>query len=312
MSKKGKSMGGNNLKLTKKEEVILDLANSGDYSIKDISKYTNKSMRTVYRYIRNIKQKGWEIKPKTKMSQKGGHISQKCDKFWRYHNLHFLCKPYYFYPRYKKYLGTINLKRGNWLISIHKDVVEFRLRAKIDFRDTDLWNCSQKARRDFNKCLAYTSNKIGFEYSKDNKSSLKCVNGHIAQVKGDISVNLKGKPIHIRGDDGLIWFEIDLSTGELEEEYRHPKHHINHAEMLKPHLNAMVDPKSMTVLELQESLNVLVNNQVRYAENINSHINAIQLLGKSVQELTDAVKKRDRKINKLEARLNQRTLKDWR
>jgi biotin operon repressor len=120
-----KSYIGNNQKLTKKESEVLDLMNSNSYTKEDIANRLKISKSMLYRYMRKLNKKGWEISSGNERSQKRVHVSPK-SKLWRYHNLHFVIKPYYFFPRYKKLIGSMEIKHGSWLVSLHRNVIEFQ------------------------------------------------------------------------------------------------------------------------------------------------------------------------------------------
>jgi hypothetical protein len=181
---------------------------------------------------------------------------------------------------------------------------------KHDFKDIDEWECIRKTREDFNKRLHYVSQQYGFEYIKDKKVSIKCVNGHLAQENGDMAHNCEETHLLITGDDGKAWFEIDTSF-EREEEYRHPKHHIDDKIVIGRHLNAFRDnPKSMTLPEIEKNYVNALNLVHKYAEAIELHLDVEERKLSTEQKTQETLDKIDDTLKKFVSALSNKKLND--
>jgi hypothetical protein len=266
-------MGKGFIKLSKNQEIILDYVNSGSYTVDDICKEGKWTRNYVNKVVRKLQKFGWDIKweniGKTKNSRSPykeypvspyNKKTAENNRLWRYHNLHFVITPYHKYPRYQQNIGITDVPHGDWLVSVHKDIVEVQLRQQHDIKDVERWQCIEMTRDNFNKKLAYVANLYGFEYEKDKKTAIVCVNGHLAQENSDVAETRQGTHLLLYGEDGRAWFEIDTSHVQ-EHEYRHPQQHVQDSEVLEKHFNALRNQRVPTLEEVWRLVSFLVKDR---------------------------------------------------
>lgn len=177
-------------------------------------------------------------------SSKLGGVSQKRssdEMFWRLHNLHFVIKPFYFYPRYERMrdsLGGYSIEYRDWTVTFHEEVIEVREKKFHDFRDKDKFKSLAKGSDSFNRTLRELESKYGFIAGKEGKANIRLVDHHLAHVNSDFSKNVADdEHILIKGFDGKVWLCFDKSTGIKEEEYVHSKRAVSDSEIMSPMLN---------------------------------------------------------------------------
>ena len=183
-------------------------------------------------------------------------------KKWRFHALHFVITPYYFYPRYEK----IRTEKGNWGISwrewtikLNPGMVEVQLKPQEDFSDTDKWRAIEKAQHSLNRSLLELSERFGFEVWKEGKANIRLVNQHFAQSPSELGKASKGF-IQVRGYDNRVWFQVDKSKG-WEHEYIHADRALMDSEKIEPYLNDMLYSQPPTMSQLSKLLEGAVNIQ---------------------------------------------------
>ena len=216
--------------LTKKEQEILDLINSNEYSIKDIAKRRGTSVQTVYYFIKKLNKKGWKISTKRLLLKNRGVVPSIFEKqklnIWRYHALQFEIKPYYFFPRYhefRKKQGNRCMSYSNWRVILYKTKVIIWLKAGVDFKDKERYTAVENAEHSFNKVLFEIANRYGFEYEKNKQVNIKLLKHHLAYTNPDEfdSITKDNVFVTYRGKDGKIFLQYDRSKGVKEREYVH-------------------------------------------------------------------------------------------
>lgn len=185
-----------------------------------------------------------EIKQKEGTSKKVGVLTQKPEKmgskFWRFHALHFLIYPYYFFPRYhrtRSERGTHYFTHRDWKVNIHEDTIELVLRKGFDFAHVDKWEALQMAQESLNRALWELSNKLGFKYAKEGRIAVKLVKQHLANTNSPLAKSQKGQYIKIKGTDGKVWLIIDKSKGIMEHEFVHTGRELSDSETIAAVLN---------------------------------------------------------------------------
>ncbi len=283
----------NDKKLTKKEAEILYLANVECFTNKQIAISRGITERYVRKVIQNIKKKGLYEAGRNNSSVLGGGVSkkeQKNSKFWRLHKLHFVVSPYYFFPRYHKMrqaLGGYAISYRDWSITFHEKVVEFQLKALVDFRDPDKWKALDKGSEAFQRSLREVASKYGFAFEKEGRASIKLVDHHLAYTNSDFSAAVKEDYLAIRGEDGKIWFTCDRSKGLREHEYTHSQRAVSDSEKIEPYLNDMLYNDPPTISEIMVLLKDVVSNQKELSAGLVSILKLIKPPGlKDKEEIT--------------------------
>lgn len=125
-----------------------------------------------------------------------------------------------------------------------------------------------------------------------HKSRFKVSRQHYALVKNALAKQYdeEGKRLHCYTGDGL-WFIIDNSFNLHEAETIHPKTAVKDNEKIQNFFNGIKKHEGFTPDFINDSIGKVTNNQIMFAENMKSHISAVQKLGAAVEELSKEVKK---------------------
>lgn len=233
--------------LTETQREVLYLYNVEGLTTDQIATRRGTSKRAARKMVQKLREKGLlnlanvQEKITPPPCQPKRNFSAK--KFWRLHNLHFVCNPYYFTPKYHRViedLGNEGVYYRKWLLKFHKDMVELQLRSDRDFRAGDKWACLRKMREDLHKTLFEVGNKYGFRVFKEGKCNVRLVNQHLALTNSELSQEYEENHLLIRDSrDGKVYFEIDNSLGMREHEYRHPVKAVQDSEVFEPFFNSL-------------------------------------------------------------------------
>jgi predicted DNA-binding protein (UPF0251 family) len=256
--------GNNVVELTVLQHEIYKLFFVEKMTEKQIALRRGTSQQAINRVILQLKRKGiqdvvcCENTPPVNMKELASPTSsgKTTLKLWRFHALHFVIKPYYFFPRYHR----IRLEKGNyginyreWVIKLHPDMVELQLRGNEDFASEDKWESTRKAEASFNRTLRELMESYGFKVWKEKKANIRLVNQNLAQNPSELSQATENF-IQVRGEDGKVWLQVDKSKG-WEHEYTHPERALGDSELLEPYLNDMIynSPPTMSFITSQLS-----------------------------------------------------------
>ena len=309
---KVQSQGVVEQKLTPSEQDVLYMLTKEFLTVKQISNRRGTTIYNTYRFIRKLKKKGCFYstgsigsKSAPPISIKGSKNNQIITKLWRYHALHFVIKPYYFYPRYhktRKELGNYGIPYRDWTIKLHPDMVEIQLKALVDFSSPDKWGATKKAEESFNKSLIEISNKFGFHVWNEGKANIKLVNHHLARNPSEIANARDGAYLTAKAIDGKIWFSIDKSKG-AEHEYQHPDRALTDSEIVEPHLNDWLynNPPILSEVwnitaENTKAINAYASIPETYNTSINSlteqiqlHLNVMHNINKGLNDMSSTM-----------------------
>jgi len=268
VAKKGLKSGSDKLNFSDVEVEVYHLLSDEYLTPKQISIRRGVSPQRIYKIIQSLRVKGAFISKGNKglkntppVSMKGFKNHSIITKLWRYHSLHFVIKPYYFFPRYhkiRKDLGNYGVNYRDWVVKLHPDMVELQLKSHEDFSSPDKWAATRKAEDSFNRTLAEISNKYGFFVWKEGKINIKLVNQELALNPSELANARKGDFLQIRGVDGYVWFRIDKSKGS-EHEYTHPDRALGDSERVEPFLNDMLYNSPPTLSQITRVLKETVD-----------------------------------------------------
>jgi hypothetical protein len=135
-------------------------------------------------------------------------------------------------------------------------------------------------------------NKLGINIQINNNYILKVSRQHYALVKNALAIQCQkdGKKINVYNERGL-WFTIDNSFNLQEAETVHPETSLIDNLGIQKYFNELKETKyQVTPNFILNTMNGIQQNQLIFAENMQSHIKAIQDLGSAVKELTNQVK----------------------
>ena len=287
LQKKVASKGVVEPKLTPSEHDVLHKLNKEFLTVKQIANRRGTTTQNIYKLIGKLKKKGCfdstrniGCKPTPPISMKGLKNHHIITKLWRYHALHFVIKPYYFYPRFHKIrteLGNYSIPHRDWTIKLHPDMVEMQLKPLVDFASPDKWETTRNAEESFNRTLRELSNKYGFHVWKEGKANIMLVNHHLSQNPSEIANARDGAYLKIKGKDGKIWFTIDKSKGN-EHEYQHPDRALTDSEKIEPHFNDLLynnPPVLSEVWNITAENTKAIHSYASIPETYNTSINSL-------------------------------------
>ncbi len=161
------------------------------------------------------------------------------------------------------------------------------------------WKSISKVERLFNVILI-----------KDRKLNIEIISNHYSKLNDDLAKIYKkeGKKLYIKDKEGKTWLIADYSFNVDElETIDNIKAHEDMEEVMQPFLNDLrKDPTTFS--EVREIMNGIQSNQLMFAENMKSHVEAIRELSKGVKEFRKEVGKVYRKQR---GKLNFQTKLDY-
>lgn len=281
--------------LTPLQQEIYNLHFLEHMPAKQISLRRGTKRQAVDRIIRDLKKKGHVVNvvkdrqhftPHVSMRQhipvisgeKRQHISPRNNHAWRFHGLHFVVKPYYFFPRYHKIrqkLGNYAIPWRDWEIKLHSEMIEIQLKSGRDFASKDKWEALRKANDSFSRSLFELSEKYGFAVWKEGKANIRLVNQHLASNPSDIARASKANYIALRGVDNKIYFTFDKSKG-LEHEYRHPEEAVVDSEKIEPYIDDWRYRQPPTNTELAHMMKEIIRINKDTAGGLNAVVTFIK------------------------------------
>lgn len=123
------------------------------------------------------------------------------------------------------------------------------------------------------------------------KVKFKVSRQHYALIKNSLAqqYNRENKKLQVYDTNGL-WFIIDNSFNLNEAETIHPQTADIDNKKVQDFFNGIKQFDGFTPQMVMNSIGQVTNNQVMFAENMRSHINAVQELAKGVKELREEIK----------------------
>lgn len=304
-----------------KQKILQLLAeNNQNYSLTDIANKLNKPKSNIYRSISSLIKNGlvnklnlgvvtnYQLTNKgkegviifmTPVTQNDNPLgayayqdySKEVMKFWRLHGLHFVIKPYYFYPKYHKVRaeqGNYSISYSGWSFKFHKGTVQMQLQPHVDFKSVDKWEVFRLAEDSFNRVLRQASHRYGFEVWKDKKCNIRLVNAHLARSPSEVAEVRDGEFLKIKGLDGKVWFTVDKSDGK-EHEYLHPERFLDDSEKIEPYFNDLLYNQPPTNSQLMGFVSGIAGNQDMFNQNILKHLDVLDKIGDGMNEFRESL-----------------------
>ncbi len=262
-------------KITKSEEDVFILLKES-LTPKQIAEKLHISRQRVYKIIKQLKRKNYIDAVRNPIKDLKGFSKIK---EWRYHDLHFVIKPYYFFNKYYKIIkniGNYGIKIREWIIKLHPTTIEIQLKKGCDFSSPDKWEATRKAETSFNRVLNEVSQRYGFLVWKEGKANIRLVNQELARNPSEVANARDGKYLSIKGIDGKVWFKIDRSKG-AEHEYSHPSRTLGDSEIIEPYFNDMLYNQPPTITQLTNILTELIKTNKETAQGLNAVTKILQL-----------------------------------
>ena len=141
--------------------------------------------------------------------------------------------------------------------------------------------------------LCQLEHKFNIVLIKPRAENINLVNQHYGEINNEIakdSLNRKEKIKIITEDDGKLWFLIDNSWNLKEMETIHPETAKQDMTKVTKQVNSWRKDDPPTNSELSINISKVTDNQLIFAQNMQSHIEAIKQLGKGVNKLTKVMK----------------------
>ncbi len=293
--------------LSKDQEQVLFYLTKEFLTPKDIAYRRGTTPQAVYKLMGKLRKKGYLEGGCRKRGRVSIRTPKNIKKMWELHALHFIIKPYYFYPRYdeiRKKIGNYGIRYREWTIMLHPDSVRIQSREKIRFIHEDKDQAIAMAQESFNRLLYDIQNRYGFEVWKDKKANIRNVNGELARSPSEVGEAMKGKFIQIRGHDGKVCFKVDKSK-LAEHEYPHPENYYDDSEVIEPYIQDWLYKKPLKNSQLQEEnskiMKFVLESQKGFAQEINMHKEQLRQMVK----VTKGLKEQNIQTAKLTKNMNK-------
>lgn len=171
------------------------------------------------------------------------------------------------------------------IVKVFKKSILVTLRTKSEIVGLSVREAELKSKQYVNNILDLLPKSIQVK----NRDVVSLHNAFVNHPNAKREVN-----VTIEGEKRFI---SDNSKGYSEFEAIHPKLAVSDSEAIEQDIVSLVD-KGLSRDVLAQSIHALIKDREYYAENLRSHVEAIQTLSESVKELKEVVKK-ERKKNLL-------------
>ncbi len=282
-------------------------------TVSEIAKYRKTSRTAVYKHIDRLIQKGLirKIGKIYELTDEGNVTLHNATTFkgaYRLHNFGIRAKILKTTRNWeqkknqavllKSFTKQWELKSGtNELYSIVNIKIKTTPKSIIFYMPTTYGKTPDEALRQtmelFFKNIPKVENLFKVTLIKDRKLSIDIISQHYAKLNDSLArlYRKEGNKLHITGDDGKVWLIADYSFKTDELEFIHTEKAYDDVNTIVPFLNDVRKHPEIKVSELKEMIFGVTKNQIMFAENMKSHVKAIQELGAGVKALTKAVKK---------------------
>jgi len=198
------------------------------------------------------------------------------------------------YEKIRKKANTIIVNKHT--IKLYRKVIEVYPYVGLSFFASTESEAVAKELNYYMKLFSILEQDLKIILIKNRSQNIKEVKAHFGHPNHPLAKNRRGKPIKYAvrtTDDKKVWLTADDSYNLNEAEFPHSETSKQDSEVVNgKFLNDFRDhPDSPTNSELATHIKQVTDNQLLFAENIKTHIKAIEILGSSVSDLTKVVKK---------------------
>ena len=275
--------GGEWGNLSEEQKEIYDLFFNQNLTVLQIAFRRQTTRGAVYKTLRKIKEKYGSDYTKHRGIQKKGYGSKctppKQKQNWRFHGLHFIIKPYYFYPRYerlRKQRGNYGIVHKQFTLMLYEDSVRIQSKQGTGWLDQDKFKAIQKAENDFNDFLNYAAKTYGFEFQKDGHISIKLISSELAKENSKFSEKYlditNENTLIVKDIKGKVCFLIDQSTGTPEHEYI-GRNTITNSEKIETYIQDFLYNNPLTNSQLASRLSDTITAIDKLREVVEKKIN---------------------------------------
>jgi len=286
---------------------------SNFFTISEIAKHRKTSRVSVYKIINSLLKKGfiekkdYGIYELTEAGKKGLHSLRGLTPILRQHNLaikvKILNKPKNWDKRRSKittmpyFNKRVQLKNtsydllnyGKMQLKVTSQSIIFNL-PTIYAKTVD--NCVLQALDLLYEAIPKVEALYNIKLVKDYKANITIISQEYARLNDSLAklYRKEGNKLYITDDQGKIWLIADYSFSADELETIEPNKADEDMRVVHSFFNDL--RKSPTTFsEVREVVTGVLNNQVIFDKNMQSHIKAVQDLGEGVRRLTEQIEK---------------------
>lgn len=289
-TKKGLFSPNINIRLTKNENYVLDLFTKKFLTINQIASIKGVTDKAIYKTLDSLRKKG----VLRKIGKKVENFESTPDKNrFRLHGQEWNIK---IISKSNKY--ELSRKKGNTIFLENNTLRLYENSIEI-YGKQSFWGKNEQEATSISliyweRFFVQLENRYGILLIKSGKSNIRLVNQHFSEINNEIAedyLKRKKKLDIISKKDGKIWFKLDNSFGLKERECIHPETSKQDSEKVSKQINDWRKHDPPTNSQLAIHVYNVTSNQKLYSDNIESHIKAIQDLGKGVTQLVSLIKK---------------------
>lgn len=258
--------------------------------------------QAVYKIVKRLKEKGLLTKglqsvENVESTQPFLNTFAQCRLHGQEWNIKLITKTNEYF--HAKQRGNTQIFEGN-TIRLYNDSIEIYSGQSFFERDEKYATA---------KSLAYwlpffhrLEHYLGVTLVKPRVQNINLVNQHYGETNSEMAKDSLAKKEKIKietTDDGKLWFVIDNSWNLKEAETIHPETAKHDMGKIRKQLNDWRDKDPPTNSELASHIGGLIVNQEFHAENIVSHVGAMQSNAESSKILSAAVISLEKTVHKL-------------
>lgn len=293
----------NDTRVSIEQQEVFKMITKGFMTPKQVAIRRGTSIQAVYKTIRKLRQNsffsggfrgGFKKRDPLKDFKPPTNKGQKAQKGIRLHGQEFNCRVLWKSGLYDRLLKTKNIifHDGN-TIRLFLNVIEVYCDKNRSFFGQDEHRATAQSLSYWSKFFGILEQKLGIILIKGFNTNIRQVNAHYAEINNELAEEYNSKKVKISifgTQDAKLWFKIDNSWQLYEAETLHPEQSKEDMTAIKRFFNDIRDNNPPTVTEIFKLTSNVVRSQQLYAENIQTHIKAIQELGKGVNKLTKLIK----------------------
>ena len=299
---KGCQIGHKHPKLTPKQKDILTILTTTSLTPKQIAQRRGVSRQAIYKIITSLNKKGLLSKrlsisnAPSKPPLKTPYISSGIRLHAEEYNIQLLSKTLKYDIQRTK--GNIIYLDNNTIRLYNKSIEVY---SGQSFLGKDVREANTKSRAYWLRFWFKLENLLNIQIIKERKANIKLVKSHYSDVHNEIAKECEKSKEKIKikaQEDNKTAYEIDNSYNLHEFEALHPE--TSQQDMIKAEKhfqdwrnnNPPTNTEIMGIIaEQTNQIGQLVNYNIIHAENIQSHIKAIQILGQQVKKLNHILDK---------------------
>ncbi len=314
----------NNIKLIKKDILILKILNDNPEGLRKetIRKLSSLKERTIYNHLKSLREKKiieniypiWKIAKSFSESENMAKLLSN-NKI-QLHDLSFIIrlinKPEWWDKRANRMMKLKEFKIKNvdfgnnpynqlindsFVIQIHNNSIIVMNKKK--YYGNDSYDLFIKGMNDFLEIYKYLEEVLKFKFFNDGIPQVSVRSSHFVKIGDEIArrCRKKGDLLEVK-INGKIRALVDMSDPKGLE-FVNKDYNVEDTSLYKKYVSDILINNPPTNSQLAIHIQNVTNNQLIFAENMKSHIEAIKELGSSVKKLTRTFKRTQQENKKL-------------